>query len=42
MSDEGVHFNNDLDLKLKKEMQKAFEKEYPDKDFLKEFGKNYL
>ena len=41
MSNEGVHFNRALDLELKKEMQKRFEEVYPDKNFLKIFGKNY-
>lgn len=42
MSNEGVHFNKALDLKLKKEMQEAFIKTYPQLDFIKIFGKCYL
>ena len=38
----GVHFNQERMLKLKQMGQLAFEKEYPDKNFLKEFGRNYL
>lgn len=40
----GVHGRDghDLDTYLKKLAQEAFEKEYPDKDFIQEFGKNYL
>lgn len=41
MSNEGVHFNRDLDIELKKAMQKRFQEIYSD-DFLKTFGKNYL
>lgn len=42
LSNEGVHFNRTLDLKLKQLAQRAFEKEYPDLNFLKIFGRNYL
>lgn len=42
MSDEGVHFNKKLDSELKKLTQKKFIEVYPDIDFLKTFGKNYL
>lgn len=38
----GVHFDKDLDLRLKKEMQKAFEKEYSHDKFIEIFKKNYL
>lgn len=41
MSNEGVHFNKELDKHLKGEMQERFEKVYPELDFLKIFGKNY-
>ena len=41
-SNEGVHFNKTLDLKLKKHMQKRFQEVYPELDFLKIFGRNYL
>lgn len=34
----GQEFNNSLKI----EMQKKFEKEYPDLDFLKIFGRNYI
>ena len=34
--------NTGLDLKLKKIGQKAFEKHYPNLDFVKIFGKGYL
>lgn len=37
-----VHHNEVFDTKLKQEAQKAFIARYPDKDFLKIFGKNYL
>lgn len=42
MSDKGVHFNKDFDLALKKIGQQAFVKHYPDLDFQKIFGNNYL
>lgn len=38
----GVHFNAERMDILHKEGQRVFEQEYPNKDFLKEFGKNYL
>jgi hypothetical protein len=42
MSNEGVHFNTELDKKLKAYTQRCFKEVYPDKDFLKIFGKNYI
>lgn len=41
-SNHGVHFNRELDLKLKMECQRRFEEVYPDLDFRSVFGKNYL
>jgi len=41
-SSNGVHFNHELDLMLKQEMQRAFEKTYPQIDFKGVFRKNYL
>ena len=50
-SNYGVHFNKDLDLKLKKQAEKIWIAEYTDKDdsyqnrinsFIKRYGKNYL
>lgn len=38
----GVHFNAKRMEWLHQQGQRAFEQEYPDKDFLTEFGKNYL
>jgi len=39
----GVHGGNKaLDLRLKREGQKAFEKEYGHDMFIKTFGRNYL
>nr|DAK78461.1 MAG TPA: Recombination enhancement, RecA-dependent nuclease [Caudoviricetes sp.] len=37
----GVHFNRENELKLKREFQAKFEREHPDLDFIKEFGRNY-
>lgn len=42
MSNAGVHFNKELDLRIKQVMQKKFEEVYPNLDFIKEFGRNYL
>lgn len=39
---QGVHENKDLNIMLRQEAQKAFIKKYPDKDWMKIFGKNYL
>ncbi len=39
---DGVHFNREADLELKRKAQKAFEKHYPELDFRKIFGRNYL
>jgi len=44
MSDEGIHFNKELDLKVKKEAEKRW-LEYYNKtidDFIKRYGKNYI
>ena len=42
LSDEGVHFNKKLDNDLKQMAQSKFMKEYPELNFLKIFGRNYL
>ena len=44
MSNSGVHFNREFDLYLKKIAQKTWQEYYnkTEKDFLKEFGRNYL
>lgn len=41
-SNKGVHFNKALDMRLKREMQKAFEKKYSHEEFMEIFHKNYL
>ena len=38
----GVHFNREKMLKLRKIGQRKFMEHYPDLDFRKIFGKNYL
>lgn len=38
----GVHFNRELDMKLKRMAQERFIEAYPEQDFLAIFGKNYL
>lgn len=43
MSNKGVHFNKELDLKLKERAQIAFEIHHGSRsDFIKTFGRNYL
>lgn len=42
MSSYGVHFNRELDLRLKKECQKKFEERYGHEKFMEVFKKNYL
>lgn len=42
LSNAGVHFNKSLDNELKEMCQRRFIEVYPDKDFLKIFGRNYL
>lgn len=43
LSNEGVHFNKDLDLHLKKFAQEHFEAEIGSReDFRRAFGKSYL
>ena len=43
-SNKGVHFNRELDLKLKRECERAWlnVNNATIKDFIKRFGKNYL
>lgn len=42
LSSEGIHFNKQLDLEMKKLCQKRFEEIYPDIEFIKIFRRNYL
>lgn len=42
LSNASVHFNREMDLNLKKAMQKKFMEKYPNLDFIKIFRKNYL
>ena len=42
LSNEGVHFRKELDIELKKYTQERFEEMYPELDFIKIFGRNYL
>lgn len=42
MSDYGVHFNKELDTRLKIIAQRRFIEEYPHQDFVRIFGKNYI
>lgn len=38
----GVHFNSELDTKLKRIGQQYYEKQHSREEFMREFGKNYL
>ena len=38
----GVHFNKELDNKLKRQFQKVYEVDHSRESFIKEFGRNYL
>lgn len=44
MSDYGVHFNKELDLKLKRIAQKRWQEYYhkTKEDFIKKYGKSYI
>lgn len=42
LSNMSVHFNREMDLSLKKDMQRKFMETYPEIDFIKIFRKNYL
>jgi hypothetical protein len=42
MSNLGVHFDKELDIRLKQECQKEFEKNESREQFRRIFGKSYL
>jgi hypothetical protein len=42
LSDEGVHFNKELDLELKRECQMKFEETRSHEEFMAIVGRNYL
>ncbi len=42
MSNYGVHFNRKLDLAIKRETQRKFEKLHGHAKFIQVFGRNYL
>lgn len=42
MSNEGVHHNRKLDLKLKRYGQRVFEDIHTREEFIKIFGRNYI
>ena len=43
LSSKGVHFDKELDLKLKQKAQKSWEERYGSReDFVKRYGKSYL
>ncbi len=42
MADYGVHFNHELDMRLKKECQRRFEDIHGHEKFMELFKKNYI
>lgn len=42
MSNYGVHFDHDFDIRLKQECQRKFEKTHTRQEFMNIIGKNYL
>lgn len=42
MSSEGVHFNKERDLALKRECQRKYEEEHSREEFMSIIGRNYL
>lgn len=42
MSDEGVHFDKEFDLALKKECQRKFEETHSREEFIALIGRSYL
>lgn len=42
MSDQGIHFNKDLDREVKRQAQLFFELQHGHKKFMEIFGRNYL
>lgn len=42
LSEYGVHFDKDLDLRLKRTCQRAFERTHSREEFIEIIGKNYL
>ena len=42
MSNEGVHFNHELDLRLKRECQERYEENHSREEFMGLIGRNYL
>jgi len=42
LSNEGVHFNKELDLRLKRIAQRKFEETHTRDEFISSFSRNYL
>ena len=42
LSEEGVHFDHELDLRIKRDCQSVFEKTHSREEFISIIGKNYL
>lgn len=42
LSNEGVHFDRELDLRIKQDCQRLFEKTHSREEFMSIIGKNYI
>ena len=42
MSDYGIHFNKDIDMEVKRECQRKYEKTHSREEFMELIGRNYL
>lgn len=42
MSDKGIHFDKEFDLKVKRECQREYEKTHTRQEFMSLIGRNYL
>lgn len=42
MSDYGIHFNKDVDLEVKQEVQRWYEEDHSREEFMELIGRNYL
>lgn len=42
LSNEGVHFNKELDLQLKQLAQQKYEETHTREEFMQRYGRNYL
>lgn len=42
MSEYGIHFNKDIDLEVKQDVQRMYEAEHSREEFMELIGRNYL